>query len=103
LSLIDTTLLLAGVLTACAYFDKQTPDETEIRKCAAALYRRVDWQWGLGTGETARHGWKPESGFLHSPRPMATRSGRYSLLYPDDGGLGRDRPVIASSLSGRGL
>ena len=65
LSLIDTTLLLAGVLTARAYFDKDTPDETEIRDCADAIYHRVDWQWGQGTGATARHGWKPESGFLH--------------------------------------
>jgi hypothetical protein len=65
LSLIDTTLLLAGVLTARSYFDQDTPDEREIRELADALYHRVDWQWGQGTGTTARHGWKPESGFLH--------------------------------------
>jgi hypothetical protein len=65
LSLIDTTLFLAGVLTAGTYFDRDTVDETEIRVCADAINRRVDWQWGLGKGATARHGWKPESGFLH--------------------------------------
>jgi len=65
LSLIDTTLLLAGVLTAGTYFSEDTPNETEIRECADAIYRRIDWRWALGGGTTARQGWKPESGFLH--------------------------------------
>ncbi|MGV8996163.1 MAG: glucoamylase family protein [Parvibaculaceae bacterium] len=65
LSLIDTTLLLAGVLTASVYFDKDTPDENEIRKIADTFYRRIDWQWSLGGEATTRQGWKPEHGFLH--------------------------------------
>ena len=65
LSPIDTTLLLAGVLTAGAYFIQDTPIEIEIRRSADALYRRVDWRWALGGGVTLRQGWKPESGFLH--------------------------------------
>ncbi len=64
-SLIDTTLLLAGVLTASVYFSEDTPTENEIRERADAIYRRVDWQWARGGGVTARQGWKPESGFLH--------------------------------------
>src|SRR6185295_8627526 len=39
LSLIDTTLLLAGVLTVGRYFDR--PHEAEIRDAAEALYQRV--------------------------------------------------------------
>lgn len=65
LSLIDTTLLLAGVLTASVYFSADTPVENEIRERADAIYRRIDWQWARGGGVTARQGWKPESGFLH--------------------------------------
>jgi hypothetical protein len=65
LSLIDTTLLLAGVLTASVYFGEDTSSENEIRACADAIYRRVDWQWARGGGTTVRHGWMPESGFLH--------------------------------------
>src|ERR1700685_776853 len=57
LSLIDSTLLLAGVLAASVYFDSDTPEEGEIRELAAALYRRVDWQWALGGGATVRQGW----------------------------------------------
>jgi hypothetical protein len=65
LSLIDTTLLLAGVLEASVYFDADNPVEAAIRARADAIYRRVDWQWARGGGVTARQGWKPESGFLH--------------------------------------
>ena len=64
-SLIDTTLLVAGILTAAVYFDAQTPDETEIRELADALYRRVDWRWAESGKGTVTQGWKPHSGFLH--------------------------------------
>ena len=43
LSLIDTALLIAGVLVAGCYFDAE--GEREIRETADALYRRVDWRW----------------------------------------------------------
>jgi hypothetical protein len=64
LSTIDTTILLAGVLTAAMYFDRDEKREREIRELADALYRRVDWQWALNSGLAVSHGWKPESGFL---------------------------------------
>jgi len=65
LSLIDTTLLLAGVLSAGVYFAEDDPGEDEIRRLAEAIYSRVDWCWARGGQSTARQGWKPESGFLH--------------------------------------
>jgi hypothetical protein len=65
LSLIDTTLLLAGVLAASVYFNEDTASENEIRERAHAIYRRVDWQWACGGEATVRQGWKPGSGFLH--------------------------------------
>jgi hypothetical protein len=63
LSLIDTALLIAGMLTAACYFDGA--GETEIRALADSLYRRVDWRWAQMGGETLSQGWKPECGFLH--------------------------------------
>lgn len=42
LSTIDTTILLAGALTAAAYFDRDTKEEREVRAVADALYRRAD-------------------------------------------------------------
>ena len=64
LSLVDTTLLLAGILTAGCYFDGGG-DEAKIRRLSDALYRRVDWQWAQNGLTTVSQGWKPECGFLH--------------------------------------
>jgi len=64
-SLIDTGFLMAGVLTAAAYFSAGTPAETELRRLADALYRRVDWRWAQHDSSAVMHGWKPECGFLH--------------------------------------
>ena len=64
LSLVDTTLLVAGILTAGRYFDGDE-EEAEIRTLSDALYRRVDWQWAQNGQQTASQGWKPECGFLH--------------------------------------
>ncbi|HEY8707451.1 MAG TPA: glucoamylase family protein, partial [Burkholderiaceae bacterium] len=65
LSLIDTALLVAGMLTAAAYFTAGTKAEVELRELADALYRRVDWRWAQRDGSAVMHGWKPECGFLH--------------------------------------
>ncbi len=64
LSTIDSTFLLAGILTSAAYFDGDAPEEREIRSLAEELYARADWQWALNAGETVSMGWKPECGFL---------------------------------------
>jgi hypothetical protein len=64
LSLVDTALLMAGILTAGCYFDGGGA-ETEIRALADALYRRVDWRWAQNGAQTISQGWKPECGFLH--------------------------------------
>ena len=64
LSTVDSTILLAGALTAAVYFDADTTEEKEIRTLADALYRRADWSWAQNGGMTVTHGWKPESGFL---------------------------------------
>ena len=64
LSTVDSTLLLAGILSAGIYFSADVNDEKEIGKLADALFRRVDWQWAQNGGKTVTHGWKPESGFL---------------------------------------
>ncbi|MDQ0321033.1 hypothetical protein QO002_003171 [Pararhizobium capsulatum DSM 1112] len=64
LSLIDSALLLAGVLTAAAYFAEENPVENEIRSLAAMLYARANWAWALDEADALSLGWKPRSGFL---------------------------------------
>jgi hypothetical protein len=65
LSLIDTALLAAGMLTVASYFKGDGAAEAEIRSLADALYRRIDWRWAQDGGESVTQGWKPECGFLH--------------------------------------
>jgi len=64
LSTIDTGLLMAGVLSAQAYFNNNDPTENEIRRLADALYRRVEWDWMLDDEGRISMGWHPEKGFL---------------------------------------
>ncbi len=64
LSTVDTAFLLAGMLTAAAYFNHDAEAEVEIHTLAEELYQRTDWQWAQNGGATLTHGWKPESGFL---------------------------------------
>ncbi len=64
LSTVDTSFLLAGMLTVAAFFDREDEHEREIRTLVATLYRRVEWPWALNGGATVTHGWTPESGFL---------------------------------------
>jgi hypothetical protein len=64
LSTIDTALLLAGALSAAAYFDGDGAGEREVGELAEALYRRADWNWACDGGVAVTHGWTPERKFL---------------------------------------
>lgn len=64
LSTVDTTLLLGGVLFAQGYFDREDPEEVEIRRLADELYRRVDWRWAQARAPLISMGWTPEGGPL---------------------------------------
>jgi hypothetical protein len=63
LSTIDTSLLMAGVLTVGQYFATDTPDEQEIRRLADALYRRVEWDWFERTSSLVTMAWRPDRSF----------------------------------------
>ena len=65
LSLIDSGMLLAGMLCAAAFFDGEGPNETEIRARASALHGRANFFWALDGRETLAMGWKRECGFLN--------------------------------------
>jgi len=65
LSPIDTSFLVAGMLTAGAYFGNDSATETEIRRLGQELSERVDWDWSRNGTAVVAQGWKPESGFLH--------------------------------------
>ena len=62
LSAIDTALMMAGVLFAQSYFDRDDPAEREIRDLADKLYRRVEWSWMQPRPPLIAMAWQPESG-----------------------------------------
>ena len=64
ISTIDTTYLIAGALTAAAYFDRDNKEERELRQLAEALYHRADWHWAQNKALTVSHGWKPKTKFI---------------------------------------
>lgn len=64
LSTVDSGFLIAGMLSAAAYFTHDSGDEEAIRTLADALYRRVEWSWACNGEASMTHGWKPDSGFL---------------------------------------
>ena len=64
LSTVDSALLFAGMLTAAAYFNDDTPAQREVRDLARFLYERADWAWAQADDGTIGHGWHPESGFI---------------------------------------
>ena len=76
LSSIDSALLFAGMLTARAYFDRDTPDEREVRERAESLWARADWNWMCDESGAVSLGWKPKRGFL----PYAWRGYNEGLL-----------------------
>lgn len=62
LSTIDTALLMAGVLFAQSYFDREDPGEKEIRDLADSLFRRVEWSWMQPRPPLIAMAWRPGEG-----------------------------------------
>jgi hypothetical protein len=66
LSSVDTTWLLAGALFAQSYYDRDNPQEKEIRQLADAIYRDVDWTWMQARKPLISMGWTPGGKFIPS-------------------------------------
>ncbi|MGK6356269.1 glucoamylase family protein [Sphingomonas sp. DT-207] len=65
LSSVDTTILLMGVLFAGQYYDRDDAAEAEIRKLAADIYTRADWNFFRTDGrKSISMGWHPERGLI---------------------------------------
>jgi hypothetical protein len=62
-SIIDTSLLMAGVLFSSEYFNQSTGVESSIRTLAANLYGQVNWPWAQTRAPAICLSWTPESGF----------------------------------------
>ncbi len=63
LSTVDSALLIAGMLFCSSYFDRDNPEEAEIRSLAEEIYRRADWRWAQVRAPAISMGWTPEEGY----------------------------------------
>ena len=59
---MDTALMMAGVLFAQSYLDREEAGEPEIRDLADRLYRRVEWSWMQPRPPLMAMAWQPEQG-----------------------------------------
>ncbi len=60
--IVETALLMQGLLTVRQYFDQNTLVEKELRKTITRLWETVEWDWFLKDGHMIWH-WSPNHGF----------------------------------------
>ncbi len=60
--IVETALLMQGLLTVRQYFDQNTLVEKELRKTITRLWETVEWDWFLQDGYMIWH-WSPNHGF----------------------------------------
>jgi hypothetical protein len=62
--LVETALLMQGLLTARQYFSEATPAETQLRKDITELWEAVDWNWFRRDGQNVLYWhWSPDYGW----------------------------------------
>lgn len=69
--LVETAFLIQGLLTARQYFDRDNPQEREIRDTIARMWREVEWDWYRTTadGEVLYWHWSPDHAW-HISHPL---------------------------------
>jgi hypothetical protein len=62
--LVDTSFLLAGLLCARQYFDRDTEDEKFIRAVITRLWEETEWSWHTQDGRNVLYWhWSPNNGW----------------------------------------
>lgn len=62
--LVETSLLLLGLICARQYFDRATPLEASVRGRVMQLWQDVEWSWYARDGRTALYWhWSPNNGW----------------------------------------
>lgn len=57
--LVETAILLQGLLVSRQYFDQDSVQETEIRTRVNRVWESVEWDWFLNGGNTLYWHWSP--------------------------------------------
>ena len=62
--LVETSYLMAGLLTVRSYFSGTTPDEINLQKDITAIWEAVEWSWFRKSGENVLYWhWSPNFGW----------------------------------------
>ena len=62
--LVETAFLIAGLLCARQYFDRDTAGERELREIIDRLWREVEWSWHTREGSNVLYWhWSPNNGW----------------------------------------
>ena len=58
--IVETALLMQGLLTVAQYFDSEHPQERKIRNTIRNLWEEVEWDWYLNGKDVLYWHWSPE-------------------------------------------
>lgn len=63
--LVETAMLFMGLLTARQYFDRDSPQETQLRASITGMWESVEWDWYTHNGEDVLYWlWSPDNGWV---------------------------------------
>jgi hypothetical protein len=62
--LVETSLLMMGLLCAREYFNRDTPEEAKVRGLVNYLWNEIEWDWYTRDGRHVLHWhWSPNNGW----------------------------------------
>jgi hypothetical protein len=65
--LVETAMLFMGLLSARQYFDRDTPQEAQLRNAITAMWEDVEWDWHTRGGQDVLYWlWSPDNGWVHN-------------------------------------
>lgn len=69
--LVETSFLVQGLLTARQYFDRDTPEERDLRTTITRLWEQIEWNWYRNPADPdfLTWHWSPTDGF-HIDHPL---------------------------------
>lgn len=61
--LVETSLLLQGLLTASEYFNSSSPVEMQFRRIVDMIWQEVEWEWYMNGQQKLFWHWSPDYGW----------------------------------------
>ncbi|PSL46272.1 hypothetical protein CLV51_103248 [Chitinophaga niastensis] len=65
--LVETSFMMAGLLSAKAYLTGSSAEETEIRQLTDKFYQTIEWDWYTNNTKSLYWGWYPQGNVFQLP------------------------------------